>query len=81
MAAPDGPEEREAYAEEQSWSEDDRIDAIEDAADSELMAIAERRLNCRTNEFGERIPHMLSCAPVDSSKVTDSILDAMRVLR
>ena len=45
MHGPDGPEEREAEAQEQSWAEDDRIASIEDGADSDLMDIAERRLN------------------------------------
>ena len=81
MHEPDGPEQREADNEERSEREDDRIDALEDAADSELMAIAERRMNCHTNEFGERIPHRLSVMPVDSSEVTANILDAMQVLR
>ena len=49
--------------------------------DEPELETAERRLNFRTNEFGERIPHMLSVAPVDSYEVTDSILDAMAVLR
>jgi hypothetical protein len=78
---PDGPEQREADNEERGEREYERIDAIEDRADSDLMDIAERRMNFRINEFGERIPYILSAAPVDSSKVTDNILDAMQVLR
>lgn len=42
---PDGPEERIADAEERSWREDEEFDRLEDQADSDLMAIAERRLN------------------------------------
>jgi hypothetical protein len=45
VSGPDGPEEREAYAQEQSWAEDERIDAFEDAADSDLMDIALDRMN------------------------------------
>jgi hypothetical protein len=41
---PDGPEQREAYAQEQSWAEDERIDAFEDASDSDLMDIAEAKM-------------------------------------
>jgi hypothetical protein len=37
MNTPDGPEQREADNEERSERESDRIDAIEDRADSDLM--------------------------------------------
>lgn len=33
MSGPDGPEQREADAQEQSWAEDDRIDQFERDAD------------------------------------------------
>jgi hypothetical protein len=45
MSGPDGPEEREAYAQEQSWADEDRLDAIEDRAESDLMDIASDRLD------------------------------------
>lgn len=44
MSGPDGPEERTAYAEEASQRDADRIDAIEDRAEGELMDIASDRL-------------------------------------
>jgi hypothetical protein len=44
MNEPDGPEQREADAAEYSERESDRIDAIEDRADSDLMAIAQARI-------------------------------------
>jgi hypothetical protein len=45
MNGPDGPEEREAERQEQSWAEDARLDAIEDRAEGELMDIAQARMN------------------------------------
>ena len=44
QSGPDGPEERTADTEEWSRSEDDRIDSIEDRADSDLMDIAQARI-------------------------------------
>lgn len=44
MNGPDGPEQREADAQEQSWAEDERIERDEDQADSELMDIAQARM-------------------------------------
>jgi len=41
---PDGPEEREAYAQEESWADDERLDGFEDRADSDLMDIAQAKL-------------------------------------
>ena len=44
MHEPDGPEQREADAAEYSEREDDRLDAIEDRADSDLMDITQARI-------------------------------------
>lgn len=44
MNEPDGPEQREADAAEYSEREAERIDAIEDRADSDLMDIAQARI-------------------------------------
>lgn len=74
MSEPDGPEQREADNAEYYEREADRIDQFERDAD-------ESRDDCHSNEFGERIPHIIALTPVDSSPVTDKILDAMKVLR
>jgi hypothetical protein len=38
---PDGPEQREAEAQERSWREVEELDLLEDKADSDLMAISD----------------------------------------
>lgn len=45
MQIPDGPEQREADAQERAWDDAADFDRIEDRADGDLMDIAERRLN------------------------------------
>lgn len=49
---PDGPEEREAELQEQSWADEARLDAIEDRAEGELMDIAQARM---TSWFLDRV--------------------------
>jgi hypothetical protein len=41
---PDGPEERTAAAQEQSWADDAHEAALEDHAESQLMDIGEARM-------------------------------------
>lgn len=45
MNGPDGLEQREAEAQEQSWAEDERIEALEDSAESAIARMNDHFLN------------------------------------
>lgn len=44
MSGPDGPEQREAFAQEQSCAEDDRIETLDDRAEGEMMDVAQAKM-------------------------------------
>lgn len=45
MSGPDGPEQREAEAQEQSWAEDEHLDALEDHAEDAIARMNDHFLD------------------------------------